>query len=256
MEQLQEDTAYLCLDFISDHEDIKTNTPYTKDPICRIEDQVKMDDPVITMEVYIQLEAEKAYRRGQTFNRETATYDALSSKPEASPRIMKYGTTTPRAERHLWFRYEGHDYTDAIIQDYEERLGRIYDRRANRIQILDFEELTEEIGQTMTDRLWMDHSGADGQIRDPLKRLCHCLIAFTIAGRGLTVVVIDLTMIDMDELVRLYICERLLDVMTWVALRPERQQVGAAVGDAYVDPEVAQEGVQADLAPIEATLIL
>ncbi|GJX79686.1 hypothetical protein Tco_0327835 [Tanacetum coccineum] len=39
MEQL-EDTAYLWLDFTSNHEDIKTNTPYTEDLICRIEDQI------------------------------------------------------------------------------------------------------------------------------------------------------------------------------------------------------------------------
>ncbi|GJY26040.1 DNA helicase [Tanacetum coccineum] len=35
---------------------------------------VKMDNPDITMEEYIELEAEKARRRGQTFNWETATY--------------------------------------------------------------------------------------------------------------------------------------------------------------------------------------
>ncbi|GKG44928.1 hypothetical protein Tco_0495006, partial [Tanacetum coccineum] len=33
-----------------------------------------MDDPDITMEEYIQLEAKKARRQGQEFNWETATY--------------------------------------------------------------------------------------------------------------------------------------------------------------------------------------
>nr|GEZ33730.1 hypothetical protein [Tanacetum cinerariifolium] len=102
-------------------------------------------------------------------------------------------------------------------------------------------------------------------IRDLLRRLCQRLIAFSIAERSqapkkvtttdlfylrrLTVVVRDLTMIDMDELVRLYICKRLLDIPTWIAPGTERQQVGVAAGDAQVDPEVAQEGVQADPAP-------
>ncbi|GKB45419.1 hypothetical protein Tco_0896172 [Tanacetum coccineum] len=36
--------------------------------------QVKMDDPDITMEEYIQVEVEKARRHGQAFNWETATY--------------------------------------------------------------------------------------------------------------------------------------------------------------------------------------
>ncbi|GJZ06342.1 hypothetical protein Tco_0540135 [Tanacetum coccineum] len=42
--------------------------------------------------------------------------------------------------------------------------------------------------------------------------------------QGMTVVVRDLTKIYMDELVRLRICERLLEIPTWVAPRPERQQ--------------------------------
>ncbi|GJZ19950.1 hypothetical protein Tco_0556540 [Tanacetum coccineum] len=46
--------------------------------------------------------------------------------------------------------------------------------------------------------------------------------------RGLTVVVRDVTEIDMDELVRLRICERLLEIPNWVAPRPERQQVDPA----------------------------
>ncbi|GKB71627.1 hypothetical protein Tco_0933039 [Tanacetum coccineum] len=70
--------------------------------------------------------------------------------------------------------------------------------------------------------------------------------------KALTVVVRDLTIIDMVELVRLQICERLLDVPTWVALGPERQQAGAVVGAAEVDPKVAQEGVQGDPTPAEA----
>nr|GEX23059.1 hypothetical protein [Tanacetum cinerariifolium] len=201
----------------------------------------------------------------------------------------------PRAKRHLWLR----------------------------IQVLDFEELTKEMGQAMTDRLRMGHTRADSQlvidqgmvdldtpdtlqfqlaglrhqmtwkefilalrlhnIREPLRRLCYRLIAFTIAGRGqapekvttidlyylrsmdertvnvpyllahylfryaevrkqgpkifgghfiarltehfgliteeslrgLTVVVRDLTMINMDELVRLHIYERLLGILNW-----------------------------------------
>nr|GEW50428.1 hypothetical protein [Tanacetum cinerariifolium] len=161
-------------------------------------------------------------------------------------------------------------------------------------------------------------------IRDPLRRLCHRLIAFSIAGRSqalekvtttdflylrsmdegavvnvyyllaqylfrfasrrmqgakifgghfiaclsehfgliteaslqwLIMVVRDLTMIDTDELVRLYICERLGDVETWVAPRPKRQQTEAATEATHVDLEVAEEGVQVDPAPGEATQV-
>ncbi|GKC07829.1 hypothetical protein Tco_0999439, partial [Tanacetum coccineum] len=40
-------------------------------------DQVKMDDPNITMEEYIRLEEEKARRRGKVYNWETATYGKI-----------------------------------------------------------------------------------------------------------------------------------------------------------------------------------
>ncbi|GKD43766.1 hypothetical protein Tco_1268411 [Tanacetum coccineum] len=112
-------------------------------------------------------------------------------------------------------------------------------------------------------------------MRDPLRRLCHRLIKFSIVGRGqtpenvpyllalylfrfafgrkqgakmsggqfitrlgvhlgvitehsrqtLTVEVHGLTTIDIDELVRLRICDRLGDVVTWVVMGPPRQQV-------------------------------
>nr|GEV34087.1 ribonuclease H-like domain-containing protein [Tanacetum cinerariifolium] len=100
-------------------------------------------------------------------------------------------------------------------------------------------------------------------IRDPLRRLCHRLIAFNIPGkgqapekeevgfhdvwrsfirrlakhfgfltkdrlRGLTVVIPNHTKINRDELVRLLICEWIGDVFTWVAPGLGRQQVATA----------------------------
>ncbi|GJV75183.1 hypothetical protein Tco_1506767 [Tanacetum coccineum] len=350
-----------------------------------------MDKPVITMEEYIQIEAEKARRRGQEFNWETATYgkvryfedidyfkdfknelpaivykDVVASKPEVSskPTVSAHHAKkvdfdfvisffesddenyTFTYDKNLFFYKlvsvndlksdsdnndnkinikisledvpiessndvdeinvntysnafdknilrdtcaldtKGQEYTDTIIQDFKERLGRIFGRQVNRLQVLDFGALTEEIDQAITDRLRMDHTEGDGQtgisssgdfltmvssytaIREPLRKWCHRLIAFTIAGkgqapekylfrhaegrkqgarisggyfvarlaehfgliiekslRGLTVVVRDLTMIDMDELVRLHICERLGDVWAWVVPGPESQTI-------------------------------
>nr|GEZ46632.1 hypothetical protein [Tanacetum cinerariifolium] len=88
------------------------------------------------------------------------------------------------AERHLWLRYEGQEYSDAKIHNFERRLSWIFDRQINRIQVLDFDGLNEEMGQALTDRLRMGHTDAHGQIVDPLRRLCHRLIAFSISGRG------------------------------------------------------------------------
>ncbi|GJU87680.1 hypothetical protein Tco_1295226 [Tanacetum coccineum] len=74
-------------------------------------------------------------------------------------------------------------------------------------------------------------------IRDPMLRLCHRLIACSIARRsqtpekvleGLIVIVRDLPVIDMAELVRLQICMDIDDTWAWVDLGPERHQVAAA----------------------------
>ncbi|GJW01336.1 hypothetical protein Tco_1556587 [Tanacetum coccineum] len=167
---------------------------------------VKMDNPDITMEEYIQFEAEKTRRRGQEFNWETATYgkvryfedvdyfkdfenefpaivykDTLTSElevpseptisahhakkirtiminielsledvlVESSDDVVDINVNTysdafgenivrnhdtphksftimaqlpPRDQRHAWLTYEGQEYTDEIIQNFEERL--------------------------------------------------------------------------------------------------------------------------------------
>ncbi|GJX78453.1 hypothetical protein Tco_0326602 [Tanacetum coccineum] len=108
----------------------------------------------------------------------------------------------PRNLRHAWLRFEGQDYTDADIQDFEDRLGRIHDRQVH------LGVITEESLQTLTTEV-----------------------------RGLTT-------IDMKELVRLRICERLLDILTWVALGPPRRDV-AICGAPQVDPEITQGGFAA-----------
>ncbi|GKE51466.1 hypothetical protein Tco_1486622, partial [Tanacetum coccineum] len=39
---------------------------------------------------------------------------------------------SPRDQRHQYLRFEGLEYTDADITDFEERLGRIYGREIPR----------------------------------------------------------------------------------------------------------------------------
>ncbi|GKB69367.1 hypothetical protein Tco_0930779, partial [Tanacetum coccineum] len=57
--------------------------------------------------------------------------------------------------------------------------------------------------------------------------------------QALTVEVCGFTTTDIDKLVRLRICDRLGDVVTWVVMGPERQQVGAAAGAAHINLEAA-----------------
>ncbi|GKA76097.1 hypothetical protein Tco_0782475 [Tanacetum coccineum] len=107
-------------------------------------------------------------------------------------------------------------------------------------------------------------------IQDPVRRLCHRMIAYSIFGRGrhlrrhaegrkskaklsgghfirrlamhfrlvsndglrgLQVVTRELLLIDLHELRRLHICTRYGETWTWVAHGPERQQAAAAGAD-------------------------
>ncbi|GJU54179.1 hypothetical protein Tco_1227893 [Tanacetum coccineum] len=111
-----------------------------------------MDDPNITIEEYIKLQAEMAQRRGRTFNWETTTYDM------ALP---------PRDQRYQYLRFEGLEYTDADIADFEERLGKIYGRGVYRVQVFDFGGLTILMAEGLSGRMVMEHKDAHGQTPGP-----------------------------------------------------------------------------------------
>ncbi|GJZ80259.1 hypothetical protein Tco_0645253 [Tanacetum coccineum] len=50
------------------------------------------------------------------------------------------------------------------MHDFESRLGRIYDRQVHRIQVLDFDVLTEDIDHDLTERLRIEHTNAEGKV--------------------------------------------------------------------------------------------
>ncbi|GJU73386.1 hypothetical protein Tco_1264791 [Tanacetum coccineum] len=96
-------------------------------------------------------------------------------------------------------------------------------------------------------------------IRDSILRLCHRLIACSIAGRSqapekvLTIIALALLFINMAKLVRLQICEQLDDTWAWVAMGPERQpDVVAGAPRVAQDAPIIHEGGQADPTPIQA----
>ncbi|GKD69413.1 hypothetical protein Tco_1323503, partial [Tanacetum coccineum] len=185
------------------------------------------------------------------------------------------------------------------------------------VHILDFEGLTKEMRQGLTDRLKMVYTGAEGQIlftsyawrrlfeiQGPLViefmleffstcRISDAKLGLDVADAlwrgqapekvtatdlfylrsmdegmtvnvpyllahdegliGLTLIARELSVIDMDELVRLRICDRLDDTWAWVAPGPERQQVAAArAPEGVKGTPIVDEGVQAILAPVQA----
>nr|GEX55326.1 hypothetical protein [Tanacetum cinerariifolium] len=251
-----------------------------------------MEDPNITMKVYIQLEAEKAHRRCQTFNWENATYDkvryfddidyfkyfetefppivykdALTSKPEVSLEltIWHHYLLELRDTYGLGMRIKSTLMLIFIILRIDW-LGGVRRRMSWRQFILalglhtakemdsdGFVAHWAENAREITTKgdlsaYWTRISSNGGflnkvpsytLIRDLLKRLCQRLIAFSIAKRSQApkkVTTTDLFYLrSMDNG-----AVRLLDIPTWIAPGPERQQVGVAAEDAQVDPERIQ----------------
>ncbi|GJR20488.1 hypothetical protein Tco_0969015 [Tanacetum coccineum] len=50
------------------------------------------------------------------------------------PRAIRHMALPPRDQRHQYLRYEGLQYTDTDIADFETRLARIYRREVHRVQ--------------------------------------------------------------------------------------------------------------------------
>ncbi|GKC12081.1 hypothetical protein Tco_1008863 [Tanacetum coccineum] len=80
-----------------------------------------------------------------------------------------FSFSTAEAIRHIALhleirdRFEGLGYTDADITNFEERLGRIYGREIHKVQVFDFEGLTELMAEGLSGRMLMEHMDAHGQ---------------------------------------------------------------------------------------------
>ncbi|GKF62284.1 hypothetical protein Tco_0182338, partial [Tanacetum coccineum] len=68
----------------------------------------------------------------------------------------------PRDQRHPYLRYEGLQYTDADIADFEARLARIYWKEVHRVQVFDFGGLSDLMAEGLSARRLMEHRDAQG----------------------------------------------------------------------------------------------
>nr|GEY84794.1 hypothetical protein [Tanacetum cinerariifolium] len=107
----------------------------------------------------------------------------------------------PRDQRYQLLRYEGLQHTDADIVDFEMIFAMIYRREVHRVQVFDFRGLPDMTAEELRGRMLMEHVDAQRQsisfvgdfhgtdlsytsIKDSILRLCHRLIACSIAGRS------------------------------------------------------------------------
>ncbi|GJZ57350.1 hypothetical protein Tco_0612844 [Tanacetum coccineum] len=63
----------------------------------------------------------------------------------------------PREQRYLFLRYEGLEYTNADITDFESRLERIHIREVHRVPVFDFKGLSNLMAAGLTATLTIEH---------------------------------------------------------------------------------------------------
>nr|GEX37168.1 hypothetical protein [Tanacetum cinerariifolium] len=68
----------------------------------------------------------------------------------------------PREQRHPFLRYQGLEYSNQDIADFEERLERIHDRGTDRAQVLDFEGMPKLMRDVLYARMRIEHHDSDG----------------------------------------------------------------------------------------------
>nr|GEW19160.1 hypothetical protein [Tanacetum cinerariifolium] len=234
-----------------------------------------MDDPNMTMEEYVQLETEKAL--SIPFEPSQFYKDGACMKCYGGQDIT---TLPPRAERHLWLRLLIRELILEFFSTcrleivcwiwmllipfsptrayWDDSLREI----ASKAHLLIAFSIAGR-GQTpekvTTTKLLYLRSINEGITVNVPYFLAYYLFRHALGrkqGVRMFGEVCESTMIDIDELVGLRICDRLRDVVTWVAMGPERQQDGAVAGAAHVDPEGAHQGVKANPTPTKATQIL
>ncbi|GJT64723.1 hypothetical protein Tco_1016203 [Tanacetum coccineum] len=114
----------------------------------------------------------------------------------------------PREQRYKFIRYEGLEYLNTDIVNFKGRLARVHRREVHRVLVFDFGGLPDFMAEGLSGRMLMEHRDEAGvsvftskawrrifYIKGSLVyelileffstfRLCHRLIAFTIAGRS------------------------------------------------------------------------
>ncbi|GJZ25036.1 hypothetical protein Tco_0562495 [Tanacetum coccineum] len=87
-------------------------------------------------------------------------YDVLTSDLY----IRHMAPLPPREQRHPFLRYQGLEYTDVDIANFEERLERIHDRDTYRVQVVDFQGMPELMRDVLDARMLMEHYDDGGVV--------------------------------------------------------------------------------------------
>ncbi|GJX55857.1 hypothetical protein Tco_0285754 [Tanacetum coccineum] len=70
----------------------------------------------------------------------------------------------PHEQRHIFFRYEGLEYTDLDIANFESRLERIYTREIHKVHVVDFQGMSKLLRDSLFARMAMEHRDEVGVV--------------------------------------------------------------------------------------------
>nr|GFB89428.1 hypothetical protein [Tanacetum cinerariifolium] len=70
----------------------------------------------------------------------------------------------PYDQIHPWLRYHVDGYVEEIVHNFKQSMEMIFDRHGNRVHILDFKGLIQEMRQDLAMRLRMMDTGGDGHM--------------------------------------------------------------------------------------------
>ncbi|GJZ42569.1 hypothetical protein Tco_0589824 [Tanacetum coccineum] len=195
----------------------------------------------------------------------------------------------PRDQMHQYLRFEGLQYTEFDIADYETRLAKIYRREAHRVQVFDFEGLPDLMTEGLTEEMqtagfglywaeivrqipdkgdlsayWIEISsigdflGIDiGSVNIPYL-LARYLRLFASGRKQVTMISGGQFVARLAKHFGLLTEERLQgltldDTWAWVAPGPERQpDVVIGAPEAAEDAPIADEGASAVPEPVQA----
>ncbi|GJW95238.1 hypothetical protein Tco_0174910 [Tanacetum coccineum] len=82
------------------------------------------------------------------------------------PRPIRHIALPPRDQRHMFLKYEGMEYLDTDIVDFEGRLARIHRREVHRVPVFDFGGLPDLMAEGLSGRMLMEHRDEAGAILD------------------------------------------------------------------------------------------
>ncbi|GKB96668.1 hypothetical protein Tco_0982805 [Tanacetum coccineum] len=211
--------------------------------------RLMMDDPNITMKEYVKLQAEKAQRRGRTFNWETDT-NGISSEGDFLGTVPSYTSI-----RDLMLKL-CHRLIACSIARRSQATKKVIVIDLFYLRVMDVDSVNIPYLLDRYLRIFALRR-KHGVLISGGQFVAHLAEHFGLLTKerlqGLKVIVRDLLVIDMAEMVRLHICEELIDTWAWVAPGPERQP-DAAVGALKVTKGVpdVDEGAQAISAPVQA----